>query len=382
MDSKHVKKSSLKIGGLSLVGQNDIAKVYINRSLSRDNNEHFILYKAEGEYAAFPLLFKLPDHTLYVEFRRSPTRSHMDPRGEVVRMISKDGGDTWNRTLEEVINPDYKSSSGRMADANAYGWRYVSPSRLEELQLKGVEVRSSPDGRIAYASGCYKRSSENGGKTWDKMELDVPSKALHKNFRDPSTYLRVDDKIILRSLYGKPVADVHFYESWLLRSDDNGDSWKFLTIGRDDDGMVGFGETALGQANNGDIIALMRPQHPYTWKYLYSVRSKDLGNTWSEPVNTGINGYPAHLLRLKSGVLVCSYGYREAPLGIRVVLSYDNGKTWDTDHIRILRSDGAGNGSDLGYPISVQRHDGKICTIYYITTAEGITHVAGTIWEE
>lgn len=344
--------------------------------------ENIILYKQEGEYAAFPILFELPDHMLYVEFRSRPTGSHMDPRGEIIKMISQDGGRSWYRTEEDIINSDYKSSTGELADANAYGWRYVDPSKRKELQLKGVEVRNSPDDRIAYAYGCYKRSSTNGGKYWEITELEVPQKALYKDFRDPSTYLRIDDKIILRSLYGKPVADVHFYESWLLRSEDNGENWEFMTIGRDPDGMVGFGETALGQADNGDIIAMMRSQHPYTWKYLYCVRSTDLGKTWSEPINTGINGHPAHLLRLKNGHLLCSYGYREDPMGIRAVFSYDNGKTWDLDNIRILRDDGVGRGGNLGYPISAQREDGKIFTVYYMTTEEGITHVAGTIWEE
>lgn len=345
-------------------------------------NENIILYKQKGEYAAFPRLFELSGHTLYVEFRSRPTGSHMDPRGEIVRMISRDGGSSWDRTEQEIINPDYQSSSGKLADANAYGWRYVDPSRRKEFQLKGVEVRNSPDERIAYAYGCFKRTSTDSGATWDASEIDVPTQGLIMTYHDPCTYLRIDDETILRSIYGKPVADVHFYESWLLRSEDNGENWEFLTIGRDPDGMVGFGETALGQAENGDIIAMMRSQHPYTWKYLYSVRSSDLGKTWSEPVNTGIIGHPAHLLRLKNGHLLCSYGYREDPMGIRAVFSYDNGKTWDTDNVRVLRDDGEGNGGDLGYPISLQREDGKIFTIYYMTTAEGITHVAGTIWEE
>ena len=73
-------------------------------------------------------------------------------------------------------------------------------------------------------------------------------------------------------------------------------------------------------------------------------------------------GAPAHLLKHSSGALISTYGYREAPFGIRAMISFDDGETWSTDHVIY---DNKGVSGDLGYPSSVELPDGKILTVYY-----------------
>ena len=73
-----------------------------------------------------------------------------------------------------------------------------------------------------------------------------------------------------------------------------------------------------------------------------------------------------------------SYGYRHPPYGIRAVISNDEGRTWDTDNVVVLRNDGAGY--DLGYPRSMQLEDDTILTVYYFTDDEKVTHIACTRW--
>jgi len=46
----------------------------------------------------------------------------------------------------------------------------------------------------------------------------------------------------------------------------------------------------------------------------------------------------------------------------------------------VLRNDAAPFGSDLGYPLSVEKSPGEIFTIYYFTQDDDITHIAGTHW--
>lgn len=358
-------------------------------NVNRKKYNHITIYKKKGMYSAFPVLYQLEGGTLYCEFRSRPSGSHMDPRGEVIRMISTDGGHLWNRTNQVFYNPGYKSQSGKLTDANAYGWRYVAPSERDSLESNGIEVRNSPDGKVAYAYGCYKRVSIDAGKEWVLTEVKVPQKGLIMTYLDPCTFLRLNQNVLLRAVYGKPLANDNFYESWVMRSEDNGENWDFITIASDPDKMIGMGETALLKSGDEEVLAMVRIQPTEEWskmnrkRNLYSVRSLDGGKTWSKPVDTGIEGYPASLIQLRNGHVLCTYGYRNAdPMGIRAAFSYDNGKTWDTDTIRILRDDGEGQGGDLGYPISVQREDGKIFTLYYMTTKEGITHIAGTIWEE
>ena len=87
---------------------------------------------------------------------------------------------------------------------NAYGWRYVDKSRRGGFERQGIEVRDSPDGRVTYAYGCHVRISEDGGATWRDTEIAVPPQALIMTFHDPATYVRLDERTILRAVYGKP----------------------------------------------------------------------------------------------------------------------------------------------------------------------------------
>ena len=89
--------------------------------------------------------------------------------------------------------------------------------------------------------------------------------------------------------------------------------------------------------------------------------SYDGGKSFSQPRKIIDHGSPPHLLRHRSGVLICTYGYRQEPYGQRFMLSYDNGETWETDYI--LRDDAPS--SDLGYPATVELNDGSLLTVYY-----------------
>ena len=63
--------------------------------------------------------------------------------------------------------------------------------------------------------------------------------------------------------------------------------------------------------------------------YLYQSFSTDDGWTWQGLKRTPIWGFPCHLLALRSGHVLCAYGYRREPFGVRAVLSFDGGRTWD-----------------------------------------------------
>lgn len=81
--------------------------------------------------------------------------------------------------------------------------------------------------------------------------------------------------------------------------------------------------------------------------------------------------------------MVCVYGYRAAPYGIRATVSDDSGATWGPE--MVLRDDG-GSG-DLGYPRTVLREDGTLVTAYYFNSKDdtiqhhgGVRHIAATLW--
>jgi hypothetical protein len=222
------------------------------------------------------------------------------------------------------------------------------------------------------------RTSEDGGLTWKNSEIPVPPKALIMAFLDPATDLRLDARTVLCAVYGKPTANIRFYESWLLRSEDDGVTWDFRTIAADPDRKRSFGETALAEAANGDIVAMMRTE-PALGSKMWTARSSDRGKTWTKAVETPLHGHPPHLLRLRDGTLLCTYGFRDDPIGIRAALSRDHGRTWLEKDIVSLRADGGGRPGDNGYPLSAELPDGTLVSVYYITR-DGVTGVEATRW--
>jgi hypothetical protein len=119
------------------------------------------------------------------------------------------------------------------------------------------------------------------------------------------------------------------------------------------------------------------------------IRSPDRGRTWEPVRKSAVWGFPQHLLPLRDGRLLMTYGYRRPPFGVRACLSSDEGQTWDLAHEVILRLDGGTPpgqtrkvaDGDLGYPASVQLADDTIFTVYYHNTAGSNCFIAGTFWK-
>src|SRR3954447_17080699 len=118
------------------------------------------------------------------------------------------------------------------------------------------------------------------------------------------------------------------------------------------------------------VTAIRRKDPPGSW--LDAHASHDDGRSWEflsarEP-DTG-EGNPPSLLRLGDGRLCLIYGVRARPFGIRARISEDRGKTWGG--AIVLRDDGGS--TDIGYPRSVVRPDGKIVSVYYFSDRKSPT---------
>ena len=346
------------------------------------NAAHHIVYKQEDVYACFPSLHQYEDGTLVTGFGTRVRRSHIDNTGGSTRMVSRDGGVTWEKAGGDVPGHDPQTvrADGNLALANAIGWRYVDDREADRLKAEGRTVRSVRPGTVAYLSGARSMVRTINGETirpWS--EIEVPPGGGMMTFHQAAT-LNVGGGVRLVAIYGS--CDENQRSAYVLRSEDDGDSWTCLPMALGDDQMS-YNETALGVNADGHVIALLRTAESTDNNragYLYQVTSTDRGKTWSEPASTGIWGYPAHLLRLADDRLVATYGVRRAPMGIRACLSRDGGKTWDVDHEIVLRADGFGSGSDLGYPITQRLAGGTLATIYYFNGIDNITHICLTRW--
>ena len=136
------------------------------------------------------------------------------------------------------------------------------------------------------------------------------------------------------------------------------------------------------ECDDGRILIFARAEQyalggAMTILYTYT---DDRGKTFTPWKNLGIEGNvgPTHVIKLRDGRLLASYGKRNRPdRGVRAVISDDNGESWSEQ--MIIRADGMD--WDLGYPCSVELTNGNILTVYYFKTPEiPIQRIHYTIW--
>lgn len=146
-------------------------------------------------------------------------------------------------------------------------------------------------------------------------------------------------------------------------SSDDGLTWKLLSRIplRPRDDADNYHELHAVEASNGTLIGHIRNHNAENKGETLQTESNDGGKTWSEPHSIGVWGLPSHLLRLKDGRLLMSYGYRRAPFGNQVRVSEDQGATWSEP--LTISEDGASG--DLGYPSTIETDDGTLVTVWY-----------------
>jgi hypothetical protein len=163
------------------------------------------------------------------------------------------------------------------------------------------------------------------------------------------------------------------------RTTDGGKIWSFVSwIGDEPNGYsIMPSSIRLGKAELLTSIRCRDGDRSWIEEY----RSTDDGKSWKKepvPVDDLGEGNPPSLIRLADGRISLSYGYRAKPFQIRARLSRDGGRTWGPE--LVLRDHGGGR--DIGYPVSVQRPDGKIVTIYYFHDQPlSDRYIAATIWD-
>ncbi len=146
-------------------------------------------------------------------------------------------------------------------------------------------------------------------------------------------------------------------------STDDGQSWKLLGTlpTRPGDDSNSYHELHAVESGSGKLIVHLRNHNQNNQLETLQSESIDGGKTWSVPHSIGVWGFPSHLLRLKDGRLLMTYGHRRKPFGNQARLSHDGGSTW-SDPLTIS-SDGIN--SDLGYPSTIECDDGTLVTVWY-----------------
>ena len=369
--------------------------------------EHVFVHKREGRYTGpSPVLELLPDGRLATGGESSPWAEHFF-LGDWIVKTSSDGGRTWVEDADPTLPLNWPGSSvrekgdrmtviwpdGTWLAAGACSWEFWPASRREEAEARRLRIRPHPAGDDQIVVGSqrlYAQWSTDRGQTWTRREWVVPECGVLIGL--PRGLVLQDGRTLLYPVREQD-NDEFRRQGHAWRSTDGGRSWSLRPFPAGVYQRTG-NEAAFVETEPGRVLCLMRDfDRKGGTGYLLEMWSDDAGASWSRPVQTPIWGYPPQLLRLADGRILCSYGYRRPPMGIRACLSEDNGRTWLVQDELVLRDDGGTasglrpdresgrvTGSDLGYPTTRQLPDGSLFTAYYFTDADGITHLAGTRW--
>lgn len=334
-----------------------------------DTRMHPVINKRVVEsdrYMGWPTLAKTRSGELIVAVS-GDRDAHVCPWGKTQIIRSNNQGKTWsapevitNTPLDDRDAGLIETQKGTLVVSWFTSVAFTLPIyRTAFERYARIAEKITPEVRKKWL-GNWVRRSEDGGKTWLEPVRTVGT--------GPHGPIQLNNG---RLLYigngvwnGKSTIVIE-------QSKDDGRSWQVIsTIGKSADMApdTGLGEPHMVELASGKLIAMFRHEPKDRQCFLLQSESLDGGKTWSALHNTGIWGYPPHLIQLRNGWVVVTYGYRQQPFSERACISRDEGKTWDIENQVTLAN---ALGPDIGYPSSVQLDDDSILTVYYQAEKEG-----------
>jgi hypothetical protein len=358
-----------------------------------------VVYRNDSEFNSHPFqggLWRTGDGSLLLGFmsvdsnyRQGVDVSHDNiafRRRRLRTIRSADNGMSWD---ESTLNTVFETPApdGAIADDHRQ-------SPLPEGDDADVLIASGAiPGTLLPESRAWVRVSTDGGRKWGPASL-LPMYKLASLSGHGLCTRRPDGIWIL----GLTAASA---DGWarrpVLYGSTDGVTWAFLSFVTPAPGSSEVDappETSFRFAvhpsmyprpialRDGRLLVSVRSQRDPTsvlWTEIYE--SRDGGRTCRFLSRVNDWGAPGDLVEMQDGRIVCVYGYRLPPYGIRYRVSLDGGRTWGAE--RILRSDG---GSwDLGYPRVIEVSEGRLLTVYYFNLASdavqmngGVRHIAST----
>ncbi|MFN0166162.1 MAG: sialidase family protein [Bryobacteraceae bacterium] len=205
--------------------------------------------------------------------------------------------------------------------------------------------------------GTWMLRSADGGETWS-APFRVPVNSPH----GPTALS--DGRVLY---VGKQLWSQE-RRNGAAESADDGQTWRWLSEipTRPGDDRANYHELHAVETADRRILAQIRNHNSTNERETIQCESSDGGKTWSVPRPIGVWGLPSHLLKLRDGRLLMTYGHRRKPFGNQARLSEDHGRTW-SEPIS-LSTEGAGG--DLGYPSTVELADRTLLTLWYERLAE------------
>ena len=331
-------------------------------------------------YHGWPTVARRQNGELWVSWSGG-RESHVCPFGQVHAMTSRDNGATWTwprvlldtatddrdsgvletakgslivSTFTSLAYEDHFKKSSTFAEHTDKGWISKTMPQEQFVKWKAAHERLNDEERKAELGAWVIRSTD-GGKSW--------STRIPTIVNSPHGPIQLKDG---RLLYAGKQLWTADRKIGVAESKDDGQTWQWLAeipTRKGDKEPNAYHELHAVEAADGTLIAQIRNHNDANKGETLQTESKDGCKTWSEPHSIGVWGLPSHLLRLRDGRLLMTYGHRRKPYGNQARISSDNGQTWG--EAMIISGDGIGG--DLGYPSTVELADGTLLSVWYET---------------
>ncbi len=300
-----------------------------------------VLYKNPNpgfkvECAFLPNIVPLSDTELICFYRLGSAFYSVD--GKLAKLRSTDGGETWFQeehvwdAAGDDIPYNYSAPHGTLLRD---GSMVLVAFRVDFVDPEVPMYNPETGGWRPVETVLFR--SEDHGHTWSEPELvDFPYQGTAA---PPSQVIELNDgRWLLTGEHWKAWDDVSplHIKTFSTFSDDRGKTWSGPVehpSASDAEKMFSHGRHM--QLLDGRVAALQWTQDVGASKDfdLHLTTSDEAASTWSHPQPTGIMGQTSWLVDLGGGLLVAAYTRREGMSpGIMVVLSEDEGKTWDLDN--------------------------------------------------
>ncbi len=336
-----------------------------------------VISQQPGVYHGWPTIARRRNGELLLVYSGG-RESHVCPFGRLELMRSRDEGRTWSFPRVLIDGPVDDRDAGVLETAKGsilvstftsvgYEERLAAAEKMklgdanswseEKLQRwRAVHRRLDPAQR-EIELGSWMIRSTDAGQSWS---------ARYRCLVDsPHGPIQLSDGRVLYAgkmfWYGRGGQDAGRIGA--CESTDDGQTWRWLAEipSRPGDTHHNYHELHAVETDDGTIVAQIRNHNKANEKQTLQSESRDGGRTWSTPRSIGVWGFPSHLLKLRDGRLVMTYGHRARPLGNLARVSEDQGRTWS----EAMTISDDGTSSDIGYPSTVQLTDGSLLTVWY-----------------
>lgn len=325
-----------------------------------------VAHASPGENAYFPDVAKLDDGRLLAVYREGP--SHAYSPGRIMMVESRDGGVTWSQP-RVIIDSQYDDRDPKIMQTSD-----------GTLLLNFFETDWS--GSPAVLRGTHVARSTDGGRSWSEpvkihTRLSCGCGPVVGAYRlggsaSHGEIVELPNGDLLAPLYGT-TPDSASEKATVVRSTDGGRTWR-----ESDETVIAaaegtsFQEPVLARLKHGSLVALIR-----TPGLAYLSRSFDGGHTWTPPKITDMYASSAHLLVLRNGDVLATFGdisgrFSTGRPTVGSLITHPE-RSWDGIPDRLLYD--AGNGSDQANPSSAEVAPGRFLTLTYDLTRDAIVGV-------